>query len=163
MCPQCDIWKLKRINSYLRRQDRLSQIQGNPEEEGHPRCFRCNDAHPYGHHTRTYVASKKTSLHPDSDQASLVHDAPACRRCKARHRTPRWCGACWMSAEPGEALHCLKHCIQFIRATPEERLKQAKECGCCTICLWTNHDTDTHVQGLKGCKEPGTKGDVWDI
>ena len=38
-------------------------------------------------------------------------------------------------------------------------IQQAKECGCCTLCLWTNHDTATHVrQGLKGCKIARSQG-----
>jgi hypothetical protein len=111
LCHHC-VWKL-RMSSYPRREDHLSQVQDHPEGEGVPRCYRFNDTHPHGHHTRSYVDSKKTSLHPDSDQASLVHDAQSCRRCKTCDRTPRWCGACWMLAEPGEALHCLNHCIQF--------------------------------------------------
>ena len=47
------------------------------EREGVQKCHRCNDTHPNGHHTRSYVDSKKAKLHPDSDQAALEHDAQA--------------------------------------------------------------------------------------
>ena len=61
---------------------------------------------------------------------------------------PQACGACGVVASLGEK-HCFNHCLDFIKAEPDERLKQVTKYGDCTICLMRDHSTDAHIAGRK--------------
>jgi hypothetical protein len=76
--------------------------------------------------------------------------ASTCRRCKAEIRDQEICGACGQIGKSGERLHCYDHCFEFIRASPEERLKQVQKHGDCTICLIKGHDTEAHLARAVG-------------
>ena len=96
-----------------------------------------NEVHPYGYHTKSRVDSRKKEVgnnYGNTNQKTYMQAASTCRRCKAEIRDQEICGACGQIGKSGERLHCYDHCLEFIRASPEERLKQVQKHGDCTIC-----------------------------
>jgi hypothetical protein len=53
-------------------------------------------------------------------------------------------------ASLGEKLHCFNHCLVFIKAEPDERLRQVTKYGDCTVCLMRDYITDANIAGRKG-------------
>jgi hypothetical protein len=60
------------------------------------------------------------------------------------HRSPQTCGAYGLTGKPGESLHCFDHCLDFIKADPDVRLRQVMKHGNCTICT-RDYDTAAHL------------------
>ena len=59
-------------------------------------------------------------------------------------------GSCNQTAKQGESLHCYDHCLAFITATADERLRQVQRHGDCTICLQRDHDGQAHIPRAAG-------------
>ena len=55
-------------------------------------------------------------------------------------------------AKLGNKLHCFDHCLEFIKAEPDERLRQVMKHGDRTICLIRDHNTDSHM--ARAAREP---------
>ena len=80
-----------------------------------------------------------------------MQTASMCRRCKMEVRdSPQTCGACGQVGKLGDRLHCFDHCLEFIKAEPDERLRQVMKYGDCTICLIRDHSTDAHMARAAG-------------
>ena len=75
-----------------------------------------------------------------------MQSASKCNRCNREVRdNPQTCGACGLVGKPGETMHCYDHCVEFMQASPDERLRQVLKHGDCTYCLLRDHDTESHL------------------
>ena len=80
-----------------------------------------------------------------------MQTATTCRRCRMEViDSPQTCGACGQAGKLGGRLHCFDHCIEFIKAEPDERLRQVMKHGDCTICLIRDHSTDAQMARAAG-------------
>ena len=70
-----------------------------------------------------------------------------CRHCRGNIvcGTPQSCGACGKTRNHGDRLHCFSHCLEFIKAKPDEKLRMVRRNGDCTTCLKRGHDADAHM------------------
>ena len=145
----CSICKTWRCNNRSHRKPEMaeqpwSRRQTKPtseEEDKESFCPICKENHPWGKHTVSRVDSVR-----NLNQKSHMQSASKCHRCLREVReAPQTCGACDTTAKPGEKLHCYDHCLEFMRADPEERLRQVTKHGDCTYCLYRDHDTDSHL------------------
>jgi hypothetical protein len=78
-------------------------------------------------------------------------ETTTCRDCKRStiigdHQT---CGACSQTRYRGDRIHCFTHCLEFIEAQPEERLKMVQTHGDCTTCLERGHEAEAHKEMSK--------------
>jgi hypothetical protein len=62
------------------------------------------------------------------------------------------CGACGVVAKLWDGLHCF-HCLEFIKAELEERLRQVMKYSDCTVCLIRDHNTDSYMRRASGKPE----------
>jgi hypothetical protein len=99
-----------------------------------------------GTHTRSMADSRKKELSNPSHR-TYMQAASTCGRCKKEVQTQTTCGACGLIGKEGERFHCFDHCIDFINATPDERLRQVQKFGDCCICLLRDHNTEAHIAG----------------
>ena len=139
-CLQCRAWTC-RNNTHKK--------QRNPpqeREDGDSYCYFCGESHPFGSHTKSRAESRKRDAAAITGQKSHMQTASTCRRCKLEVKdSPQTCGACGQVGKLGDRLHCFDHCLEFIKAEPDERLRQVMKYGDCTICLIRDHSTDTHM------------------
>ena len=118
------------------------------DEQEQTHCYYCYGVHPYGYHAKSRI--ELGNNYGNTNQKTYMQAASTCRRCKAEIRDQEICGACGQIGKSGERLHCYDHCLEFIRASPEERLKQVQKHGDCTICLIKGHDTEAHLARAAG-------------
>ena len=118
------------------------------EYEGH-HCHFCDETHPFGSHTRSRAESRKSAIGAATGQKwKMAHmqTATTCRRCNTKARkSQQTCGACGQTGMPGGRLHCFDHCLEFITAEPDDRLRQVLKHDDCTICLIRNHNTGAYL------------------
>ena len=109
-CEQCRTYRCR---------DRRHRQRGADREAY---CNQCKESHPYMKHTR----SLPEQVRKDAVAQKLhMQSASKCRRCTMEIRdNQQTCGACGQQGKPGEKLHCYDHCIEFLKADPDERLRQ---------------------------------------
>jgi hypothetical protein len=56
------------------------------------------------------------------------------------------CGACGETRNQGERIHCFSHCLEFIEAQPEERLKMEQRHVDYTLCLERGHEAEAYME-----------------
>ena len=91
-------------------------------------CKYCEDTHQFRGHTRSMVDSRKKEL-SNPTHRTYMQAASTCGRCKKEVQTQTTCGAFGLIGKTGENFHCFDHCIDFINATPDERLRQVQKFG----------------------------------
>ena len=137
-CTTCRSWKCncKRFQNRQR-----------PDTNQEPSyCKGCEDYHPYGAHTRSIADARRKELN-NPPHRTYMQAASTCGRCKREVATQTTCGACGQIGKTGEKLHCFDHCLDFINASPDERLRQVQKFGDCCICLLRDHNTEAHIAG----------------
>ena len=143
-CLECKTWGKCKIKSH-RKQRQQPQERGG--EDSH--CPWCNESHPFGKHTRSRADSRQNDPYVKGGGAnhkSHMQSGSTCRRCSKEIKDSSVvCGACGQASKQGETLHCYDHCLDFINAAPDERLRQVQRHGDCTICLLRDHDTNGHL------------------
>ena len=147
-CEQCRTYRCR---------DRRHRQRGADREAY---CNLCKESHPYMKHTR----SLPEQVRKDAVAQKLhMQSASKCRRCTMEIRdNQQTCGACGQQGKPGEKLHCYDHCIEFLKADPDERLRQVQKYGDCTLCLLRDHNTDSHMSRYAGKNDKAVMCSIWD-
>ena len=92
-------------------------------------CNTCNEDHPKGKTTRSQIEKTKRIIWQAREINSYMDlETTTCKDCKRStimgdHQT---CGACGQTRYKGGRIHCFTHCLEFIEAPPEERLKMVQ-------------------------------------
>ena len=143
-CLECKSWGRCKNKSHRKQRHQPQERDG---EESH--CPWCNESHPYGKHTKSRADSRQNDPYVrggGTNHKSHMQSGSTCRRCSKEIKDSSVvCGACGQASKQGERLHCYDHCLEFINATPDERLRQVQRHGDCTICLLRDHDTNGHL------------------
>ena len=143
-CLECKSWGKCKNKSHRKQRHQPQERDG---EESH--CPWCDESHPFGKHTKSRADSRQNDPYVrggGANHKSHMQSGSTCRRCSKEIKDSSVvCGACGQASKQGERLHCYDHCLDFINASPDDRLRQVQRHGDCTICLLRDHDTNGHL------------------
>ena len=138
-CLTCRSWK---CNNKFHKKQRASQ-EREEQTSSESYCCICRETHPFNKHTKSRADGNRLTL--SSGHKNHMQSASKCVRCQREVRdSPQTCGACGQVGKPGDTLHCYDHCVEFMQASPDERLRQVLKHDDCTYCLLRDHDTESH-------------------